>query len=77
MEQYSVDVYSVILPSVSSPPKAFYGISPYKYRIEPEVVAVDQPYIGEPVQAPAKVSGLSAKIDNPAAEGSAKIRRAG
>jgi len=49
MEQYSVYIYSVVIPPVPSPSEAFYMVSPDKYRIKPEVTAVYQPYIGKTV----------------------------
>jgi hypothetical protein len=59
MEKYSVNKDSLVLPPVSAPAEAFYGISPYRYRIEPEIIAVYQPNIGKPVHTTTKIPGTS------------------
>ena len=64
MKQDSVNKDSLIFPSVPSPAESLDGIASYKYRIEPEVVAVKQPYIGKPIHATTKIPLTSAKVKN-------------
>jgi len=40
MKQDSVNIDSVVVPSVSSPSETFDGVSANKYRIKPKVTAV-------------------------------------